>query len=73
MTPDFPFHVCVWIFVTDIVQLLQHNPEKRLPLDQIPYHPWITKYTNPKVTDLRKSTIEYNPSATLRATENKRE
>jgi aurora kinase, other len=28
-----------------IRKLLVHNPEKRLPLDQVLTHPWIVKYT----------------------------
>ncbi|QSL64767.1 hypothetical protein MERGE_002069 [Pneumocystis wakefieldiae] len=27
-----------------ITKLLQHNPEKRLALDQVPFHPWIQKH-----------------------------
>lgn len=48
-----------------------HNPEKRLPLDQIASHPWITKYINPRGSDLRKSTFEYNPNAVLRISDGK--
>jgi len=50
-----------------------HNPDKRLGLDQIPHHPWITKYANPKPTDLRKSTVEYNPSAIMKIADSKRD
>lgn len=28
----------------DVLQLLVLDPEKRIPLDQIPMHPWIVKH-----------------------------
>lgn len=32
------------ILTVDVLQLLVLDPEKRIPLDQIPLHPWIVKH-----------------------------
>ncbi|KAJ3037932.1 spindle assembly checkpoint kinase [Rhizophlyctis rosea] len=40
-----------------IRRLLQHNPNQRLPLDQVLRHPWILKYNTPEELGLDPATV----------------